>query len=115
MTDETRWTLVWLANGGDYYVGETAVIYRDGEKVWEGYSADEAANIARAFVGDALEVRFVKHRNYQADGRFPADLADVREEERPVQSGPLADAMASIYGPIIAEQTSKPLIIEGLA
>lgn len=52
-------------------------LYRDGQQVWTDYS-NNANDVARAILGDALEVRTVWFR-----GQFPQQLADVPETKRP--------------------------------
>lgn len=47
-------------DGGDYYVGQSAALYLNGERIWFGHSNDEAANILCAVLGDRLTVRKVK-------------------------------------------------------
>lgn len=55
--------VVWLRDGGDYYVGEDAAIYLDGRQVWAGASADAVEDVARAIAGDRVQVREVQRRD----------------------------------------------------
>lgn len=51
---DTEWVLLIQDDGGDYYVGEDAALYRDGERVWEGASADTIESIAVAILGEGV-------------------------------------------------------------
>lgn len=70
-----EWVLVWVRDGGDYYAGETAALYRNGERVWRGSSYDAAEDIVRAIVGDDLEVRTVGR-----DADLPPSSSSIEKE-----------------------------------
>jgi hypothetical protein len=55
-----EYVLLIQGDGGDYYVGQSAALYLNGDRIWSGYSNDMAEEILRAVLGDGLAVRKVK-------------------------------------------------------
>lgn len=74
----SAWVLVVNEGHNDYYAGDKAALYKDGQRVWFGYSNDEAEALVRAIVGDDLEVRTV-----WVGADLPELLDEMPPSERP--------------------------------
>jgi hypothetical protein len=55
-----EYVLLIQDDGGDYYVGQSAALYLNGQRIWFGYSNDEAKPLLESVLGERLTVRLVK-------------------------------------------------------
>lgn len=68
-----EWVLLVQGDQGDYYLGESSALYRDGVRIWEGY---ESEDLIEAILGPIEVRRKVWPSAPYGRGRFADNLAD---------------------------------------